>query len=76
MLFLLFLAAIGCTASDRTKETLEKHGFTDIEVGGWAPFACGQDDVYKTKFEATNPSGQRIDGVVCCGWFKNCTLRL
>ncbi len=74
---LMVLAAlmVSCTSEDGTRETLEKSGFSDIEVGGYAPFACAKGDAFQTKFTAKNPLGRRVEGVVCCGWLKDCTVR-
>lgn len=30
---------------------------------------------FTTGFVATNPQGMRVEGVVCCGWLKSCTVR-
>jgi len=75
--FCIVLLAVfaGCTSVDRTKETLEKSGYHDIHVGGFAPFSCGEDDTFRTKFRATNPTEQKVEGVVCCGVLKGCTVR-
>lgn len=71
---LLLLGA--CSAPDWTHETLEKSGFSDVDTAnGWAPFRCSKDDSFSTHFTATNPVGQRVSGVVCCGIFKSCTVR-
>jgi hypothetical protein len=76
LLVALFSATNGCTAPDRTKRTLLKAGFTDVDVGGHAWFDCGEDDVFATEFTATNVNGQRVSGAVCCGFIaKNCTIR-
>ena len=73
LLLLVFIA--GCTDHDATKETLEKAGYTEITTGGYDVFGCGKDDFFSTKFEATNPAGQKVSGTVCCGIFKKCTVR-
>lgn len=71
-LSLVFLAA--CSASDASTRALQMHGFTDIETTGWSPLSCG-NDAFSTGFRATNPQGQRVEGAVCCGLLKNCTVR-
>lgn len=74
-LFILPLL-VGCTTESRTRETLQKAGYSNITAGGYNFFECGKDDFYATKFTATNPVGQSIDGTVCCGlFFKGCTIR-
>lgn len=60
-----------------TVRTLEDQGYSEVEIreeGGW--WECGKGDFYKTPFQATNPKGKRVNGIVCCGLlFKSCTLR-
>lgn len=63
------------TDPERTRNTLENQGFTDIQIGEYKFGACGEDDYYSTGFTATNPIGNRVSGVVCCGTFKGCTVR-
>lgn len=72
---LLFLMMFACTNAPATVDTLEKAGFTDVHAGGYSAFACSDDDTYATNFTATNPQGQKVSGTVCCGVFKNCTIR-
>lgn len=66
---------VGSTAPDYTRETLQKSGYTNIEVTGFSPFSCGEDDTFSTGFRADNPQGQRVEGTVCCGMLKSCTVR-
>ena len=73
LLFLLMLSA--CTSTEETLSTLQKAGFRDIVVGGVTGFACSEEDKMGRSFTATNGNGQSIDGVVCCGIFKGCTVR-
>lgn len=74
--FIFALLLTGCSDGSAARATLSKAGFSDVEITGWKPFNCGQDDFSSTGFVATNSNGQRIDGVVCCGLiFKNCTIR-
>ena len=76
LLLILVIFITGCTSTNKTINTLEKGGFTDIEVGSWDVFACSESDWFSTKFIATNPVGQKTDGTVCCGLiFKSCTIR-
>lgn len=75
ILALTLLISLGCTDERMTRDTLTKAGFTDIEVTGWAAFACSDDDTFTTAFIATNPTGQRVTGAVCCGFLKACTIR-
>jgi hypothetical protein len=65
----------GCTTPNAATSTLQKHGFTDISTRGYDMFACSDSDVSATKFTATNSAGMRVNGVVCCGILKRCTVR-
>ena len=69
------LLFVGCTAPDRTTETLEKSGYTDIQITGHSPFTCSNSDLFSTGFTATNPLDKRVSGTVCCGMLKSCTIR-
>lgn len=73
ILFIVILAGCGA-APDSSTKTLVKSGYTDIEITGWLPFSCG-DDTFSTGFTATNPQGQPVEGVVCCGILKACVVR-
>lgn len=72
--FLVFLA-VPRTDAARTMTTLQNAGYSDIETTGHRYFACGQDDWYTTTFTAINPIGRSVEGVVCCGMLKDCTVR-
>lgn len=75
-MFFIMLALMGCSAPDTSEEALHKAGFTDVEITGWEPLTCSEDDTFSTGFRARNAQGQMVDGVVCCGLFtKNCTVR-
>ena len=69
----LFIA--GCTDEGRSAETLRKAGFTEIQTTGYSLFACSDDDNFHTGFRAKNPQGVVVEGTVCCGVFKSCTIR-
>ncbi len=71
----MLLLLCACSSPDESRRTLDNAGYTDIETTGWEPFACGEKDTFSTGFRATNPSGQRVSGVVCCGVIKRCTVR-
>ena len=78
LLIVTMLATLltGCTDREHAIEAVENLGLTDVVITGHAWFACGKDDVYETGFEATNPHGKRIKGVVCAGlFFKGATVR-
>jgi hypothetical protein len=66
----------GCTNESDTIRTLQNAGFSNVNVTGYSWFECGQDDTFHTGFEATNPTGMRVSGTVCCGFLgKGCTIR-
>lgn len=74
--FFLIGLCFSCGASEeRSRAALEKSGYKDIEITGYSPFSCDEKDSFSTGFKATNPVGQRVEGVVCCGLLKNCTVR-
>lgn len=59
-----------------SKEALVKSGFSNVEIGeDHAFFECGSGDMSSMSFTADNPRGDRVNGTVCCGWFKGCTVR-
>jgi len=66
---------LSCDSPDRATMTLRQAGYTDIRTTGWDPFSCGEDDMFTTGFTATNPRGDTVSGVVCCGLWKGCTVR-
>lgn len=73
----LALGLAGCTDGDGAKKALEQAGYTNVEVGGYDMWACGEDDTYATKFKAVGPTGIRVSGTVCAGmFFKSKTIRL
>lgn len=51
---ILFLFLIGCSSPDATEKTLLDAGYEDIEILGWAPFHCGEDDSWSTKTKHTH----------------------
>jgi len=71
-----FVAPVACTSPERATQTLLAQGYTQVETTGYAYFDCGRDDIFATGFEATAPSGQRVEGAVCSGLFKGNTVRL
>lgn len=81
LVVLIFFVAF-CASNDgmqdeqAARRTLQASGFTAVEMTGWKPFTCGKGDTTSTGFKATNPAGQRVEGVVCCGLvMKACTVR-
>lgn len=72
----LGLAVSACTSPDSAKRVLEAQGYTNIKTGGYALWACSEDDAFATKFTATSVSGNTVTGAVCSGWFKGNTIRV
>lgn len=70
------VALAGCTDPDGARRVLQSSGFSDIEIGGYGWFSCGNDDHFATTFRATGPSGAPVTGAVCRGVFKNSTIRI
>ena len=70
----LMLSACGVN-SDQATRTLRSMGYTDIQIGGYAIFGCGDNDSFRSKFTATGQDGTKVSGVVCSAWFKGMTVR-
>ncbi len=63
------------TDVDGTKNALRGMGLTPINVGGYTPYGCSQDDVYHTKFTARNLQGEIFTGVGCSAPFKGTNIK-
>lgn len=72
-IFIMLLS--GCTAPDRAVQTLTDAGYSNIKIGEYAWFSCGEDDLFRTSFEATGMTGRTVTGAVCNGFFKGATIR-
>lgn len=73
---LFFLVLTGCTVSEQKSiEILRTQGFSSIELDGFVPFACSDSDSFVQGFRAKNAQGLPVNGVLCCGFFKGCTVR-
>lgn len=57
------------------RKALTNQGFTDVDIGSYAFFGCSESDVYSNHFTATNTAGKPVEGLVCCGLMKACTVR-
>lgn len=69
-------AGVVCNVSPETAErVLQNHGLQEVRLKGHAYLACSDSDSFSSKFEATNSKGERVSGVICCGYFKSCTVR-
>ena len=79
MKIIIIISAIfilNCSRPQEATEALYQSGYDDIVITGWTFFGCDENDVFHTGFQAKSPRGQRIEGVVCSGWFKGATIRL
>jgi hypothetical protein len=65
-----------CTNPDTAIRILTDDGYSEIQITGYVPFGCSEDDVYATGFTATNSNGKIVRGVVCSGLLKGSTIRL
>ena len=66
---------VGCTSPNRTTQALEAEGYTEIEITGYKAFKCSEEDTFSTGFKAVNEAGKTVEGAVCCGVLKGCTIR-
>ena len=64
-----------CTDETGSRKALEASGFTDISFTGFSPFSCSDSDNFATGFRAKNGAGRIVEGTVCCGLLKSCTVR-
>jgi hypothetical protein len=71
----VLVLCVSCSDESRSREVLQRAGYKDIQITGYTPFYCGEDDHFSTGFKANNPRGQEVSGVVCCGVIKGCTIR-
>ena len=77
-IFLYLLLALTYLAArnlDETYSVLSQQGYTDIQITGYNPFACSEDDLFRTSFTAKNNNGKTIKGVACGGLLKGTTIR-
>lgn len=83
-MILLVLLVLGCEPSDDTADrVLEAEGLHNITYNGHAFFACSDGDgfsencvAYRTVLDTHGtPHEQRVEGVLCCGILKACTVR-
>lgn len=64
-----------CNVSEEHATTiLAPQGFTEVHTQGYAWIGCG-DDTFGSHFTAVNAAGEPVEGVICCGWLKSCTVR-
>lgn len=63
------------TDREGAMRTLTAAGYTDVRITGYAFFGCGDDDAFRTAFEARGVAGTKVTGVVCRGIWKGATIR-
>jgi len=77
ILVLVIITISGCmNASDSTViRAAESAGLHDVKPTGLAPMSCAEDDMFRSHFTATRADGRKVEGSVCCGVLKDCTVR-
>lgn len=82
MISLFLLAGCGAWVDEADAiNGVENMGFTNVKIISKHIFApnwngCGSDDDVAFKVRATNPTGKRVNLIVCAGWpFKGVTVR-
>jgi hypothetical protein len=75
IIFFIFSAPFFCIEPELSKRVLRQSGYTNIEIKGYGWFSCGKD-LFSTKYRAISPAGLETKGSVCCGIFKDCTVRI
>ncbi|MEZ0223057.1 MAG: hypothetical protein ACAH83_00760 [Alphaproteobacteria bacterium] len=60
-------------ARDTLEKTTDLKDIKILKQRAWT--GCGTGDMWKTKFEALNDKGQKVEGTVCKGPFKGATVR-
>jgi len=51
------LTITSCTDSNASIEAVEAMGMTDVQIIGYSPFSCSNDDFSSTEFSAVNSLG-------------------
>lgn len=77
LLFGIGSCSNGCVADEsQVRNVLQDEGYSNIQLKGYKWFACSEDDWTHEEFSATNINGRLVRGTVCCGIFKDCTVRI
>lgn len=69
------LAACGRVDNATAIAVAEANGLHDVKVGDYAMMDCGRGDEFRSHFTAKNAEGRPVQGTICCGWMKDCTVR-
>ena len=66
-LVFIFLFIVPSMNKDRPELVpfLEKQGYSQVKITGYAYFGCSKESYYKNKFTAVNSQGNPVEGVVC-----------
>ena len=78
---ILCLAAIfsigACTTSTgEAYLALHQKGFQQIQIGAVQPNVCSPQEQKGRFFEAEDPAGEDVSGVVCCEFWGPCRILL
>jgi hypothetical protein len=68
------LSSCGVDQGSATR-SLNAMGITNVKLGGYAIFGCGEKDTFRSTFTGIGANGQPVEGVVCSGMFKGVTVR-
>lgn len=68
------LASCGVDPND-ARRALEAQGITNVQIGGYAVFGCGNRDRFRSKFTGIGVNGKPVSGVVCNSWLRGTTVR-
>lgn len=75
--YLMAITMGACNVDEvRFDNVMQSEGYEDVTQGKYDWFECGWGDELNSSFRAKNVStGLRVNGTVCCGVFKGCTVR-
>ena len=79
----VFVLVLGCVSiailpdPNVALKVLEEAGFSGgkVEESGVWTLRCSDDDYVYYRVIAKNPKGEPTEATVCCGIFKDCTIR-
>lgn len=75
--FAALLLLTACSDGPGTTQRLKAAGYMHIETTGYPMFGCSRgDDGTNTGFKAVGADGMTVTGVMCCGLWKGCTIRI
>jgi hypothetical protein len=75
-LVVFFLVALAVPTESDVRDIVSSQGYQSVETQGWAPFSCSEDDVFRIRFRALGPSGEKVRGVYCSAPLKGATVRI